>query len=224
MAGAGLVWAVLAAKAGRLSPGDVTVFVAAIAAVQSTLSALTTRVGGIHHTLVMLDHFEKATTVPPDLPTPGAVAAPRELRDGIRLENVWPADLRQRIGTVFQDYVEYELSAADNIGLGDVARRTDRPIIERAAALAGLDRVLGSLPKGYDTMLTRIFVDEEDLANPESGVLPTVTRCHWSMVWIWPLRRPADWCSSATTPWPVVIPGSSARCRWMRWWVSWCAV
>lgn len=234
VAGGGLVWAILGARSGRLSVGDVTVFVAAVAAVQGALSAVAARFGAVHNALLMLDHFEMATTVPPDLPVP-AVARPLPgLRDGIRLENVWfrygadrpwvlrgvdltipaglatalvglngagkstlvkllcrlydpsrgsilwdgvdlrdvdPARLRERIGTVFQDYVQYELSAADNIGLGDVRHRTDRRRIEEAAVRAGVHETLSSLPKGYDTMLTRMFLEGIDEQDPDTGVL-----------------------------------------------------
>lgn len=234
VAGGGLVWAILAARAGRLSVGDVTVFVAAVAALQGALSAIAARFGAVHHALLMLDHFEMATTVPPDLPGPAVVRPLPALREGIRLENVWfrygderpwvlcgvdltipaglttalvglngagkstlvkllcrlydpsrgrilwdgvdlrdldPEALRERIGTVFQDYVQFELSAADNVGLGDVRHRTDRPRIEQAATRAGVHETLSELPRGYDTMLTRMFLEGIDEEDADTGVL-----------------------------------------------------
>ena len=84
-----------------------------------------------------------------------------------------PAELRQRIGGVFQDYMEYDLSAAENIGLGDLERAGDRAAIERAAGKAGIHDKLASLPRGYDTMLTRTFVGatESENPDPETGVV-----------------------------------------------------
>src|SRR5690606_40590095 len=44
------------------------------------------------------------------------------LWDGVDLRDLDPAELRRRIGEVFQDYMEYELSAKEDIGLGDGVR------------------------------------------------------------------------------------------------------
>jgi len=93
------------------------------------------------------------------------------LWNGVDLREFDPADLRERIGTVFQDYVEYELSAAENIGVGDLARHADRERIEGAAQRAGVHEALTRLPRGYDTMLTRMFLEGIDSEHPETGVL-----------------------------------------------------
>ncbi|MBE3008901.1 ABC transporter ATP-binding protein [Microbispora sp. NEAU-D428] len=79
------------------------------------------------------------------------------LWDGIDLRELDPAELRARIGAVFQDYMEYDMTAADNIGLGDLAAMDDRGRIEAAARRAGVHGVVSGLPRGYDTMLSRIF-------------------------------------------------------------------
>jgi len=68
-----------------------------------------------------------------------------------------PAELRARISAVFQDYVNYELTAAENIGVGDLRALDDRGRITAAAERAGVHRVLAALPRGYDTMLSRRF-------------------------------------------------------------------
>ncbi|GGL03604.1 ABC transporter ATP-binding protein [Planomonospora parontospora] len=234
VAGGGLVWAVLAARAGLLTVGDVTVFVAALAGVQGAISGIVAQMGGGYQALLMLDHYRVATTVEPDLPVPAAPTPVTALTGGIEFRDVWfrygpdrpwvlrgvdltlpagrttalvglngagkstlvkllcrlydpvrgrilwdgtdlreidPAELRERIGTVFQDYVEYELSAAENIGLGNLARLRDRDRIEAAARRAGVHQVLASLPNGYDTMLTRMFVEGVDEEGPETGML-----------------------------------------------------
>ncbi|WP_310739007.1 ABC transporter ATP-binding protein [Microbispora sp. H10830] len=79
------------------------------------------------------------------------------LWDGIDLREMDPAELRARIGAVFQDYMEYDMTAAENIGLGDLAALDDRGRIEAAARRAGVHGVVSGLPRGYDTMLSRIF-------------------------------------------------------------------
>ncbi|XRQ04251.1 ATP-binding cassette domain-containing protein, partial [Actinomadura welshii] len=95
------------------------------------------------------------------------------LWDGVDLRDMDPAELRWRIGVVFQDYMEYDLTAADNIGLGDVHNRgLDR--VRAAARRAGIHDALSALPRGYDTLLSRRFFaegdTEQDGTDPEIGV------------------------------------------------------
>jgi ATP-binding cassette subfamily B protein len=91
--------------------------------------------------------------------------------DGVDIRDVAPQDLRQRIGTVFQDYMAYDLTAAENVGMGDLVRLDDRAVIEQAAGRAGIHDKLTSLPHGYDTLLSRIFFSNKDRDNPETGVV-----------------------------------------------------
>ncbi|MFC4059965.1 ABC transporter ATP-binding protein [Planomonospora corallina] len=90
--------------------------------------------------------------------------------DGIDLRETDPAELRDRISAVFQDFMVYELSAAENIGVGSVSSLDDRGLIKEAASHAGVHDELLALPRGYDTLLTRIFFDGEDTTSPMSGV------------------------------------------------------
>jgi ATP-binding cassette subfamily B protein len=90
--------------------------------------------------------------------------------DGVDIRDMAPEDLRARIGTVFQDYMSYDLTAAENIGLGDLRRLDDSAGIREAAVQADIDEYLTSLPRGYDTMLSRIFFDNKDKKNTETGI------------------------------------------------------
>jgi ATP-binding cassette subfamily B protein len=90
--------------------------------------------------------------------------------DGVDLRLVRPEDLRQRLTGVFQDHMSYDMSAADNISIGFVAAREDEARIRGAAQRAGIDDKLSSLPRGYDTLLSRMFFSEEDRDDPETGV------------------------------------------------------
>ncbi|TDP98196.1 ABC transporter ATP-binding protein [Labedaea rhizosphaerae] len=89
--------------------------------------------------------------------------------DGKDLRDVSVDELRARIGVLFQDYMSYELSAAENIGLGDVASMSDRPRIHAAATRAGIAPVVEELPHGYDTMLSKSFKDDESAGALLSG-------------------------------------------------------
>ncbi|MEV5549870.1 ABC transporter ATP-binding protein [Streptomyces sp. NPDC052309] len=99
-------------------------------------------------------------------PTRGAI-----LWDGVDLREVDPAALRDRITAVFQDFVQYDLTAAENIALGDLGALDDQEQIVSAARRAGAHDTLEELPKGYRTPLTRTFFMEGDKDDPESGVL-----------------------------------------------------
>lgn len=70
-------------------------------------------------------------------------------------------ELRRRIGVLFQDFVHYHFTAAENVGLGWLPRLDDRESIENAARDAGADGIIESLPESYDTMLGRWFGGEQ---------------------------------------------------------------
>lgn len=78
-----------------------------------------------------------------------------------------PADLSRlrAISTMlFQDFLRYKLSAAENIGMGRPERIADLDGVKRATAWAGVDTVIEALPRGYDTMLSTEFTDGRDLS------------------------------------------------------------
>ncbi|MFY1620850.1 ABC transporter ATP-binding protein [Micromonospora sp. WMMD736] len=91
--------------------------------------------------------------------------------DGVDLRDLDPAALRERLGAVFQDFMPYDLSAAENIALGDLNARDDPERLRAAARHAGIDDALAALPRGYDTLLTRIFFDGTDRDDPQAGVV-----------------------------------------------------
>ncbi|GAB3425401.1 ABC transporter ATP-binding protein [Flindersiella endophytica] len=235
VAAAGLLWAVSAAVAGRLSVGDVTAFVAAVAGTQAGLAMLVNSVAAAHHALLMFAHHAEVTNLPDDLaPAPARVgSALPALRHGIELRDVWfrydddhpwvlrgvdltipygqataivglngagkttlvkllgrlydptrgaiywdgvdirtvpPAELRQRLGVLFQDFMEYDFTAADNIGIGDLPAIDDRERVEAAAMSAGASTIVKGLPRGFDTLLSRIFFAESEKDDPDTGV------------------------------------------------------
>jgi ATP-binding cassette subfamily B protein len=83
--------------------------------------------------------------------------AGRILWDGVDVGSLDPAAIQKQISVIFQDFVRYQLSAADNIGLGRSAALADRDAIVTAASQAGADEFLGSLENGYETVLSKAF-------------------------------------------------------------------
>lgn len=64
-------------------------------------------------------------------------------------------ELRRRMGVLFQDFLRFNCTAADNISFGDVDHSATS--VEAAARMAGADSVAGRLPEGYNTQLGRMF-------------------------------------------------------------------
>jgi ABC-type multidrug transport system fused ATPase/permease subunit len=71
---------------------------------------------------------------------------------------------RARISVVFQDFVRYELSAADNVVLGHAHASPDLVAVEVAATASGFEPVLKRLPQGWDTPLSRSRAGGVDLS------------------------------------------------------------
>ncbi|MFC4907685.1 ABC transporter ATP-binding protein [Actinomadura gamaensis] len=238
LAGGGLLWAVHAAAQRSISIGDVSVFIGALAGVQTGLTSLVQGIAMGHQNALVFHHYLTVVGAQDDLAEPAEPKAIAPLARGIELRDVWfrygedapwvlrgldltiphgtslavvglngagkstlvkllcrfydpqrgavlwdgvdirdipVADLRQRIGAVFQDYMDYDLTAAENIGLGDLDAIADRDRIRTAAERAGIHETIERLPAGYRTMLSRVFhagdedEDEEEAART-SGV------------------------------------------------------
>jgi ATP-binding cassette subfamily B protein/ATP-binding cassette subfamily C protein len=84
---------------------------------------------------------------------------------GVDLRDMDPEDLRARIGAVFQDFVRYQFTAAENIGLGEPTHVEDRERIVEAARRGGATGVVEGLPKGYDTVLGGWFEAGHELSS-----------------------------------------------------------
>ncbi|WP_425492960.1 ABC transporter ATP-binding protein [Aquilutibacter rugosus] len=84
--------------------------------------------------------------------------------DGIDLREYDLDDLRANIGVIFQDFVRYHMTAAENIGVGQVEDMTNRSRIEDAARRGMADQVVAGLERGYDQVIGRRFKEGVDLS------------------------------------------------------------
>lgn len=85
-------------------------------------------------------------------PTAGQI-----LLDDVPLEEYDLNNLRQHISAIFQDFVQYDMLARENVGFGFIEEIEDRGRIERAAQESGADTLIEELPERYETMLGRMF-------------------------------------------------------------------
>ena len=88
----------------------------------------------------------------------------RILLDGRDLRDYDIDELRANIGVIFQDFVRYHLTAAENIGVGDIDDMDNMARIEVAARKGMADEVIKGLPKGYDQVIGRRFKEGVDLS------------------------------------------------------------
>lgn len=91
----------------------------------------------------------------------------RILLDGHDLREYDPAELRQEIGVIFQDFVRFQLPAGQNLAVGRIEERQNQPRIEQAAHQSLADSVIAKLPLGYDQMIGRRFNGGVDLSGGE---------------------------------------------------------
>lgn len=88
----------------------------------------------------------------------------RILLDGRDLRDYDLDDLRANLGVIFQDFVRYNLSAGENIGVGQVEAMDDRDRIADAARRGMAEEVIAALPGGYDQQIGRRFKRGVDLS------------------------------------------------------------
>lgn len=91
----------------------------------------------------------------------------RILLDGHDLRDYDVAELRKEIGVIFQDFVEYQMTASDNVAVGRIEQRDDRERIAQAASRSLADTVIAKLPKGYEQIVGRRFAGGVELSGGE---------------------------------------------------------
>lgn len=87
--------------------------------------------------------------------------------DGRDLREYDLDQLRATVGVIFQDFVRYAVTAAENIAIGRIEAREDRPRIVSSAERALADEVIAKLPAGYDQMVGKRFARGLDLSGGE---------------------------------------------------------
>jgi len=223
---------VLNAFAGRLTLGDITLYLNAVENTQNGLSSITYTISTLNESILFYTYFTELLALSqPALPTHIKHAVPK-LRSGIELRDVsfrytenhpwvlrhvnlhipagkclaivglngagkttlvklltrlydptegqilWdgidisefdPEELRHHIGTIFQDFLHYELTAQENIGFGDIRKVDDLIAVQKVAKVVGIHNVIDSLPNGYQTILSRYMTDGQRGAELSGG-------------------------------------------------------
>ena len=96
-------------------------------------------------------------------PTEGEI-----LIDGIELRRLDAEEWRSQMSVVFQDYCRFQMTAQENIGIGDVKDLGKIEKVKEAAERGGASPVVAKLSRGYDTMLGKSF-EKETVGTELSG-------------------------------------------------------
>ncbi|MBD2414218.1 ABC transporter permease [Nostoc calcicola FACHB-389] len=84
--------------------------------------------------------------------------------DGLDLQE-WDVDvLRRRIGVIFQNFVRYQFSVGENIGVGDVEHLENKNLWQTAAQKGMAQSFIDQLPQSFQTQLGRWFKGGQELS------------------------------------------------------------
>jgi ABC-type multidrug transport system fused ATPase/permease subunit len=88
----------------------------------------------------------------------------RILLDGLDLQE-WDIEvLHQRIGVIFQNFVRYQFTVGENIGVGDVEHLEDKSRWHSAAEKGMAEPFIEQLPERFQTQLGRWFKGGQELS------------------------------------------------------------
>ncbi|NMG21746.1 ABC transporter ATP-binding protein [Brasilonema bromeliae] len=219
-------WIVVETVVGRISLGDMTMYLTVFRQGQSTFSSALTSIGGMYEDNLYLSNLYEF--LEEEVPKPkGKATKGLKPKDGIRFENVsftypgslqpalknislhlkpgeklaivgengsgkttliklltqlytpdsgrilldgldlqeWDVDvLRRRIGVIFQNFVRYQFTVGENIGVGDVDYVEDKNRWMSAAEKGMALPFIEHLPEKFQTQLGKWFRDGQELS------------------------------------------------------------
>jgi ATP-binding cassette subfamily B protein len=91
----------------------------------------------------------------------------RILLDGVDLRDYDLPNLRLNVGIIFQDYLRYQMTFAQNIAVGNINEQYNRPLIEASAKQSLADSLAAKLPGAYDQQLGKRFAQGVELSGGE---------------------------------------------------------
>lgn len=220
------VWIILEAIAGRISLGDLTMYLVVFRQGQSTFSSALSAIGGMYEDSLYLSNLYEL--LEEEIPqTVGHAHWGSDPGDGIRFENVsftypgnsepalknvsfhlkpgeklaivgengsgkttliklltrlyspssgrilldgldlqaWDIEtLQRRIGVIFQNFVRYQFTVGENVGVGDVKHLTDAQRWESAAEKGMALPFIQEMTSGFQTRLGRWFKSGRELS------------------------------------------------------------
>jgi ATP-binding cassette, subfamily B, bacterial len=84
--------------------------------------------------------------------------------DGHNIRNIDPEEYRTQFSVVFQDFMLYNLSAGENIRMGNIDEKNPENKIKASAKTTGVHDLIDNLPDGYETIIGNLFDDSRELS------------------------------------------------------------
>eukprot|EP01030_Chromulinospumella_sphaerica_P007260 gene7260-7104_t len=185
-------WVVVDAVHGSISLGQMTMYLVLFKQGQAAVSSSLSAISGLYEDGLYLSSLYEYLAEPVVADT-GHLTVGAVPGDGLRFENVgfrypgasraaltginlhlvpghsvalaWEEDaLRRRIGVIFQDYIRYQFSVGENIGVGDTLAFKDEQRWQQAAAEGMAAPFIERLDRGYATQLGRWFAGGLELS------------------------------------------------------------
>lgn len=110
---------------------------------------------------------------------------------GVDLKNVHPEELRGRVGVLFQDYANYELTVRDNVVMGRPDAAADDQRVMEALRRSRSEWLVRKMPSGLDSKVGRLFEGGHDLSGGEWQRL-ALARIMYRNADIWILDEPTS--------------------------------
>jgi ATP-binding cassette subfamily B protein len=110
---------------------------------------------------------------------------------GVDLKHLDPEALRSRIGVLFQDYANYELTIRENVVMGRPSGEVDDERVVEALRRSRSEWLVKKMPKGLDSKVGRLFEGGHDLSGGEWQRL-ALARIMYRDADIWILDEPTS--------------------------------
>jgi ATP-binding cassette subfamily B protein len=110
---------------------------------------------------------------------------------GVNLKDVDPEELRSRIGVLFQDYANYELTVRDNVVMGRPEIVADDERVMEALRRSRSEWLVKKMANGLDSKVGRLFEGGHDLSGGEWQRL-ALARIMYRNADIWILDEPTS--------------------------------
>jgi ATP-binding cassette, subfamily B, bacterial len=84
--------------------------------------------------------------------------------DNNNIKNIDPDNYKKLFSVVFQDFMLYNISAGENIRMGNIGKELTDERLVSSATDAGVHELISNLPRGYDTVIGTLFDDSRELS------------------------------------------------------------
>jgi len=84
--------------------------------------------------------------------------------DGDEIRHIEPEEYRKHFSVVFQDFMLYNLTAGENIRMGNIDEKSPSERIKESAITTGIHGLIDNLPNGYETAIGNLFDDSRELS------------------------------------------------------------